>query len=168
MGIDDPGEMGHGKAWSKLRTEFHRVMNVLRSLPYGLICISHQTEREATIRGQTIKRVQPNVGASGYDWLLGASDLIVHAFATDVPVKDATGKITGQWQNVRAIRLHPSANVVAGGRMSQYLPQTLPLDASKLIEVVDAADETITNNTVDSATVNPNAAAAVPATEPQQ
>lgn len=141
IGIEDPSELAMGKAWAKLRNEFHRVMNALRTLPYGLLCISHETRREQTIRNVKSFRIQPNVGASGYDWLLGGSDIIVRAFSQDRPEK-VNGKANGRWVNERVMQLHPNAAVVAGGRMSQHLPPTMTLSAKLLLDAVAAADTT--------------------------
>lgn len=146
IGIEDPSELEHGKAWSKLRNEFHREMNTLRSLPYGLICISHETRREFEARGRKQTRTQPNVGASGYDWLLGGSDLIIRAYAQDVPEK-VGGKVTGRFINERRMQLHPNSAVVAGGRMSKYLPPTLPLASKALLDVLEQADPTKSQET---------------------
>ncbi len=153
LGVEDPGELPHGKGWSRLRTEFHAVMNALRSLPYGLICLSHEKKVEATIRNVKAARMQPAVGMAGFDWLLGGSDLIMRAYAADVPEKDAEGKVTGRFINKRIMVLHPNAGMVAGGRMSQYLPKHAEFSAPNLLAILAKVDATAPTTTDDAVQV---------------
>ncbi len=161
LSVEDPGELAHGKGWSRLRNEFHTVMNALRSLPYGLICISHEARKETVIRNVKSTRIQPSVGASGYDWLLGGSDLILRAYSVDVAVKDDKGKVTGAFASKRMMQLHPNAGMVAGGRMSQFLPPSAPFSAKDLLTILSKADASV-STTVDEVSLPVPTAAVEP------
>lgn len=136
LGVEDCGELGHGKGWSRLRTEFLRVMSALRSLPYGMICISHERAKEVVSAAKKITRREPNIGAAGYQWAVGASDLILYAFSQEVPEKDPKGQVTGKIITKRVMLCHPSAGAVAGGRMAEILPPLMPLSAAELQRVI--------------------------------
>jgi hypothetical protein len=148
LSIEDPGELAHGKAWGRLRTEFGKVMTALRNLPYGLICISHERSKEITIRSMKISRFEPSTGAGAAAWLQGASDIICRAFAKEEAEK-VGGKVTGRFITRRLMQLHPTANAVAGGRMSQSLPPIMDLDATKLREAVSKCDISESSKTID-------------------
>jgi hypothetical protein len=131
LGVDDPGELPHGKGWTRLNAEFDRVMNKIRQWPYGLICISHVRSKEVKLRGVKRDRFEPNIGAAGSRWALGATDLIMYAHAIDVAEVDpTTGAVTGKIITQRVLLCQPQQHAVAGGRMTDLfkIPALIPLD----------------------------------------
>jgi hypothetical protein len=158
LSVEDPGELDHGKGWARLRTEWYNVMNVVRRLPYGLVCLSHEKTVTIKAKGQQTSRVEPQIGASGYSWCRGLADLIVRMHAVDVPEKDSKGNVTGKIRTVRALRLHPDSSMVAGGRMSEFLPPVLatsmPNPSASLITVLakkDASQSAVSDAVSDAA-----------------
>ncbi len=136
LGIEDPGELPHGKAWSRLTAEFERVMTKIRKWPYGLICISHSRSKEIKIKAQKVPREEPYIGAAGMRWGAGAADLILYAFTKETAVKDkVTGAITGQIEEQRCLLCHPQSWALAGGRMVEQrgIPEIIPLDYNELV-----------------------------------
>lgn len=136
LGVEDPGELPHGKGWTRLNAEFDRVMNKIRKWPYGLICISHVRSREVKARGRKMDRNEPNIGAAGARWCQSAADLILFAHAQEVPEINDKGEITGAITEKRVLRCWPSASTVAGGRMigKTSLPEIVPLNYDEFIK----------------------------------
>ncbi len=133
MGVADPGEIPHGGGWSKLNLEFARVMGKVRQLPYGLIIISHARQKEFKTRGRKIDRYEPYVGAAGFRWASSASDLILLAHSSEEVGYDEDNKPT-TIKETRKLLCHPQSWAVGGGRMSNMLPITIPLDYDELLK----------------------------------
>lgn len=134
LGVQDPGEIPHGGGWGQLSKEFDRVMTKVRRWPYGLICISHARQKEFKTRGRKVDRYEPNIGAAGMRWCSGAADLILYAHSDEKPVVNEKNEITGQIREERLLLCHPQSWCVAGGRMSDRLPVTIPLSYDALIK----------------------------------
>lgn len=132
LGLDDPGELPHGKGWNRIDEAFSRVMNALRQLPYGMLCISHDRHRVVKVGGVEHDRTEPDAGAACFRWCRRAADLVLYLYATDVPEKDAQGGITGRVLSRRVAACHPTASIMAGGRMADRLPPIIPLGKAYL------------------------------------
>lgn len=134
LNIEDPSELGHGKAWSRLDGEFSRVITKMARWPFSMCFISHARTKEFTkTNGSKSNRVEPEIGAAGMRTLNGIADIILYAYSDMVPVTDDKGAITGSAE-VRQIQAHPCSWCLAGGRMSHRLPPTIPLGYDKFIE----------------------------------
>jgi hypothetical protein len=136
MGVQDPGEIPHGGGWSRLTKEFERVMNKVRQWPYGLICISHARQRDFQMKGRKTDRWEPDVGAACSRWCSGAADLIMFAHSVEVPILNPqTGQVTGEIKEERRLLVHPQSWAVAGGRMSDRIPEThIPLSYQSILK----------------------------------
>jgi len=132
MGVADPSELSNGKGWTRLDDEFTKVMVALRSLPCGLICVSHSRDTKITIAGREITKVVPHIGAAGYRYCLRASDAILHMHSESVPVIEQ-GKMTDRMTDKRVLTCQPTRNIVAGGRFKDLLPARLPLDVQAFL-----------------------------------
>lgn len=132
LGVEDPSELDHGKGWARLNNEFERVVTKVRRWPFTLVVISHDRQRPFKTKGRQVDRWEPDIGAGGRRILSAAADLILHAHADDFVVKNEDGEVTGEIQERRLLRCHPTASVVAGGRMSHMLPPVIPLDYNEL------------------------------------
>ena len=138
LNIEDPSELGHGKAWSRLEHEFGRVITKLSHWPFGLVLISHAREREYAHLGKKVIRMEPDMMKTGGRIVASAADLILYFFSETKAQLNAKRIPTGKFIEQRMMQCWPSASAVGGGRMSKYLPVTLPLDFDKLMEHLDA------------------------------
>jgi hypothetical protein len=132
LGVEDPGELSHGKGWGRLNNEFERVMSKIRRWPYGLITISHERQKEFKTRGRKIDRWEPAVGAAAYRWCQSAADLILRAYSDEMAIRNEEGEVTGDIAEQRLLLCHPTSYAVAGGRMSDRLPEMIKLDYGEL------------------------------------
>lgn len=130
-GVEDPAEGDHGKVWAKLNNEFERVVTKIRRWPFTLVCISHERQRPFKTKGKQVDRWEPDIGAGGRRILAGAADLILWAHASEAVTYDGEGNAVGVTEE-RRLQCHPTASVVAGGRMSHLLPPSIPLDYLEL------------------------------------
>lgn len=126
LGVANLGDMPHGKGWNALTVEFERVMNKIRKWDVGLIVISHATQKEFRTKGTKTDRWQPSPGAACYRWCNAAADLIIFCDVRDRPIINQDGVATGVEEQRFAV-CHPVSSAVAGGRMSDRLPQTISL-----------------------------------------
>ena len=120
-GVEYEGDLGHGKGWAFVKNEWHRVLTKLASLPYGLVLISHSTDKQIETRTGTITRTVPTLPDRARSVVLGLVDMIL--FCDAVSVKDKDGSQAVQ----RVIRTKPNPNYEAGDCTGR-LPETLPLD----------------------------------------
>lgn len=118
MGLDDLGEIDHGKGWSRLTKEWDRVMTKVRAWPFTLVCISHVRDKEFKTKGRKTHRKEPAVGAAGFRWAQAAADLILYAHMDEVVEYGTDGEVTGEIKERRVFQCHPSSFAVAGGRMA--------------------------------------------------
>lgn len=61
MGVNDPGEVGYGMGWKKIRLEFESVLRSIPQKGYGLIMLAHSDEVEkedkATKQKKTVIKI---------------------------------------------------------------------------------------------------------------
>ena len=119
--IEYEGDLPHGKGWSFVKNEWHRVLTKLASLPYGLVLISHAVDREVETRTGTFTRTVPSLPDRARGVVLGLVDIILFCDAT--ATKDKDGNVTTQ----RIVRTKPHPAYEAGDRTGR-LPETIPLD----------------------------------------
>lgn len=134
LGIVDPSEMSHGKAWARVSNEFERVMNKFRLFPYGLILISHVKDTEVNLGGTKKNRLSPEIGAGGYRWVSKAADFIFYCTMESYPEKDANGEVTGKILEQRILRCHPTSSTVGKCRPKDKLPAVMPMDYKMMTE----------------------------------
>lgn len=120
-GVEYEGDLGHGKGWSFVKNEWHRVLTRLASLPYGLVLISHAADKRIETRTGEYTKTQPSLPDRARQVVLGLVDMIL--YCDTVPRKDANGNVTVH----RVIRTKPHPTYEAGDRTGR-LPETLPLD----------------------------------------
>ena len=90
-GIDDLGELGYGKGWTKFKDEFNEVFRGLTQLGYSVLFIGH--DKEATVKaadGKTdITVVRPALSTSTKTVIAGMSDIYgyAHQLHSDAPME---------------------------------------------------------------------------------
>ncbi len=118
LGVDHEADVGHGKAYSKIMSEFSRVLTRLSQLPYGLICIAHSEIEEIQTRTGTLRRTVPALRSKPRQYLSGMCDLILYFDMQDGVAADGT--VTTK----RLIHTKPHPTYEAGDRTGR-LPETL-------------------------------------------
>lgn len=126
--IEHESDLGYGKGWALVNSEFYRVLNKLAMLPYGLFLISHSQEKEIDSRTGKYTRMVPTLPDKARKIVLGMVDMILYC---DLEV---TKNSDGSFLQRRIIRTKPSLYYEAGDRTGR-LPDVFDLDFSKYIEV---------------------------------
>ncbi len=126
--IEHESDLGYGKGWALINSEFYRVLNKLAMLPYGLFMISHAQEKEIETRTGKYTRMVPTLPDKARKIVLGMVDMILYC---DLDVtKNPDGTSTQQ----RVIRTKPSLYYEAGDRTGR-LPEIFGLDYKEFIDV---------------------------------
>ncbi|HOY63479.1 MAG: hypothetical protein BWY28_01769 [bacterium ADurb.Bin236] len=125
--IEHESDLGYGKGWALINSEFYRVLNKLALLPYGLFMISHAQEKEIESRTGKYTKMMPTLPEKARKIVLGMVDMILYC-DLDV-VKNTDGTFTQR----RVIRTKPSLYYEAGDRTGR-LPEVFDLDYSKYVE----------------------------------
>ncbi|MBX3387189.1 MAG: ATP-binding protein [Phycisphaeraceae bacterium] len=129
--IEYEGDLPHGKGWSFVKSEWHRVLTRLASLPYGLVLISHAVDRQIETRTGEYTKTVPSLPDRARQVVLGLVDMIL--FCDTVARKDERGQTAVQ----RVIRTKPHPTYEAGDRTGR-LPDTLPLDYAAFARCFEA------------------------------
>ncbi len=125
--IDHESDLGYGKGYALINNEFHRVLNKLSLLPYGLFLISHSQEREIETRTGKHTRIVPTLPDKARKIVLGMVDLILYC---DLEVtQGAEGGSVGR----RVMRTKPHVNYEAGDRTGR-LPEVIDLDFNTFLD----------------------------------
>lgn len=150
LGVEALDELAHGKGWSRLTTAFHESMNAVRTWPYTLIGICHTRQREFKNRdkAKSFDKFEPDIGAAGLRWAIGAADLMLYAYSKTVNILDAKGEPSGKQVDKRFFRCHPSQTVAAGGRMAHLLPPEIPLGTFQDLENLIKTPQTLPKKTI--------------------
>lgn len=119
-GIQHESDLGYGKGWDLVKTEFFRVLRKLALMPYGLVMTSHVELAEVKTRTSTINKAIPTIPKSGREIILGWVDIILYCEVI----------VTNDGE-ARVIRTQPSEAWEAGDRtehaFNRKLPHTIPL-----------------------------------------
>ncbi len=125
--IEHESDLGYGKGWSLINSEFYRVLNKLAMLPYGLFMVSHAQEKEIESRTGKYTKMVPTLPDKARKIVLGMVDMILYC---DLEV---TKNPDGTFAQRRVIRTRPSLYYEAGDRTGR-LPEVIDLDFKKFLE----------------------------------
>ena len=131
-GIIHESDLEWGKGWSLVNAEFFRLLNGLSLLPYGLILISHSSEKELKGRTGKYNWNAPDLPKGALKTIRNMSDLILF-FDFEDDDANALPK--------RVIRTKPTQFYDAGDRTGR-LPETMDMDYSKFIAEYQKAMKT--------------------------
>ena len=130
--VEHESDLEYGKGYSLVNTEFHRVINKLALLPYGLFLVSHAVEKEVETRTGKHTRTVPTLPDKARKQVLGLVDLILYCdFETGI---GSDSKAVHR----RVLRTKPSANYEAGDRTGR-LPETIDFDYAAFASAFAAA-----------------------------
>ena len=125
--IQHESDLGFGKGFSLVNTEFQRVLTKLSLLPYGLYLISHAQDKEMdTPTGKRMKTI-PTLPGKAREIVLGMVDIILFCDVEMVPGPE------GKKIERRVMRTKPSSLYEAGDR-TKRLPETIDLDFNAFVD----------------------------------
>ena len=122
--IEHESDLGYGKGFALVNSEFHRVLNKLSLLPYGLFLVSHSQEKDVETRAGKRTRIVPSLPEKARQMVLGMADIILYCDVETVVGAD------GKPRERRVMRTKPTENYEAGDRTGR-LPDVLDLDYAK-------------------------------------
>jgi len=130
--VETESDLAYGRGHALVSNEFQRVLLKLASQKFGLVLISHSTEKE--IEGRTGKylKVVPTLPEKAAKFLLGLVDLICFGDFEIVTGPD------GQKHFRRVLRTKPTIYYDAGDR-SGRLPEMIDLDFATFYEAYKQA-----------------------------
>ena len=115
-GFAPEADLGFGKGYDLVKSEFTRALVKLSLLPYGLVLISHAEQIEIKTRTAVITKTVPTMPNAARKIIQAMADLVL--FCDTMVTDDGEQRI---------IRTKPSENWEAGDR-SGKMPPVLPLD----------------------------------------
>lgn len=128
--VEHESDLTYGKGYALINNEFHRVINKLAFMPYGLILVSHSIEKDIETRTGKHTRIVPTLPEKARKIVTGLVDLILFC---DLEIEaDKEGNSIYK----RVIRTKPSPNYDAGDRTG-VLPETIPLDFENFTKIFD-------------------------------
>jgi hypothetical protein len=130
-GVEYAGDMPHAKGWALVANEFERVIRRIAQLPYGLVMISHATDRETETPKGTVLRTVPTLSEGARKSVAGLVDMILYCDVEAVADTDGSTKFK------RVIRTKPATNYDAGDRTGT-LPPTIDLSFGSFFEAWEA------------------------------
>lgn len=118
-------EVPFGAATGRLNTNFFRFLMMLTQLPYTIILISHEKQKEVTVNGNKILKSTPSLSTKNAEKVTGLVDVILYGqLVPDTKTDDGFKRI---------IHTRPCSWHEAGDRTG-YLPDRLPLDGHAFIK----------------------------------
>lgn len=119
--IDHPSDMGYGRGHALIFNEFQRVLNKLAFLPYGLVFVSHSTQREIETKTGKYTKTLPTLPDKIQKYILGFVDMVL---LCDLDVQRGED---GKAIQRRVMRTKPNIYFEAGDRTGR-LPEVMDLD----------------------------------------
>lgn len=121
FGVDDPTQVAHGKAWKRLRWEFHDTMLRIAKIGVGLWFISHETQIEVEPEDDaSYTKVIPSLPKQAGEIILDSVDVIAYYRYTkkggrELVIRgnqklEAGCRIDGHFKAMRSVPMGDSAN----------------------------------------------------------
>jgi hypothetical protein len=126
-GIEDLGDLGYGKGWTKFKDEFNEVFRGLTQLGYSVFFIGH--DKPETIDnpdGTKSQKIRPALSNSTKTVIAGMADIYGYSH------QHRAGEMS-----VLTLR-DPSGVIECGGRF-KYLPNEIPMNYNSLVNALMAA-----------------------------
>lgn len=138
--IEDLGDLGYGKGWTKFKDEFNEIFRGLTQLGYAVYFIGHDKEDTIDLgNGKTITRYRPALSASTRTVIAGLADIYGYAHQ----------KYAGE---LSVLTLRCSDGTIECGGRFKYLPEEIPMSyealAKALQEAIDKEAEETGNHYV--------------------
>lgn len=136
LGVDHASDLGYGKGWAAVHSEWHRVITKLASLHYGLVMISHaKTTVVKAKNGSEYDRQVPTLPGKARETVMGLVDVILYCEIAAIDQGDGTVKYR------RVMRAKPATTYEAGDRTGK-LPATMELSFEAFRKALDGDTQT--------------------------
>lgn len=168
LAIEHEADLGFGKGFHAVSAEWHRVLTKISMLPYGVIFISHSTEKEFETRTGKLTKIIPTLPEKARQTLLNIVDIILFG---DFEHQAKSPKGAPPPPPKRVLRTKPTAHYEAGDR-TRRLPDTVDFDYHALVDAFEKGGKTAPAATASDpepkvpAGAAANGTAAEPATAP--
>ena len=126
-GIEDLGDLGYGKGWTKFKDEFNEVFRGLTQLGYSVFFIGHdKTEMIDNPDGTKTMRIRPNMSNSVKTVIAGMADIYGYAHQ----------KTAGE---MSVLTLRDSSGVIECGCRFKHIPNEITLGYKNLVNAINEA-----------------------------
>ena len=126
-GIEDLGDLGYGKGWTKFKDEFNEVFRGLTQLGYAVFFIGHHKEVTITdSAGQDHIVIRPALSNSTREVIAGMAD--IYGYAHQV-AKDKMSVLT----------LRDTSGIIECGCRFKYIPTEITLNYQNLVTAIQEA-----------------------------
>ncbi len=124
--IEELGDLGYGKGWTKFKDEFNEVFRGLTQMGYAVFFIGH--DKEAKDNNGNITNIRPSLSSSTREVIAGMADIYGYA------------KQNGAENSVLVLR--DKTGFIECGCRFKYVPDVIPMNYNSLTETIfKAIDE---------------------------
>ena len=120
-GIEELGDLGYGKGWSKFKDEFNAVFRELTQLGYAVFFIGHHKEGKDD-NGKVIN-IRPQLSASSKEIIAGMADIYAYA------------RQDNKAENSVLVLRDPTGFIECGCRF-KYVPEVIPCNYRSLTDAI--------------------------------
>jgi hypothetical protein len=122
--IEDLGDLGYGKGWTKFKDEFNEIFRGLTQLGYAVFFIGHHKE---TLVGETGKNIiRPALSNATRDVIAGIADIYGYAH-----------QVAADQMSVLTLRC-PDGSIECGCRF-KYIPEEITTNYQELVNAIQGA-----------------------------
>ena len=149
-GIEDLGDLGYGKGWTKFKDEFNEVFRGLTQLGYAVFFIGHdKPEIIDNPDGTKTQKIRPTLSNSTKTVIAGMADIYGYAHQ----------KTAGE---MSVLTLRDSSGMIECGCRFKYMPEEIVMSYKNLVnalndaidkEAAENAGQFVTNERITSPTV---------------
>ena len=126
-GIEDLGDLGYGKGWTKFKDEFNEVFRGLTQLGYAVFFIGH--DKPETIEnpdGSKYQKIRPTLSNSTKTVIAGMADIYGYAHQ----------KTAGE---MSVLTLRDSSGMIECGCRFKYMPVEIVMSYQNLVDALNEA-----------------------------
>lgn len=126
--IEDLGDLGYGKGWSKFKDEFNEVFRGLTQLGYAVFFIGHDKEATVTDPNTGAERmiIRPSLSNTTKDIIAGMADIYGYAHQLR---KDEMSVLT----------LRDTSGLIDCGCRFKYIPNEITMSYQNLVNALETA-----------------------------
>lgn len=126
-GIEDLGDLGYGKGWTKFKDEFNEVFRGLTQLGYAVFFVGHEKKATITDTNGTSKiNIQPNLSASIRNVVAGMADIYGYAYEKSK-------------NEPSYLALRSADGSIECGCRFKYIPSEIPMSYNNLVQALQSA-----------------------------
>lgn len=126
-GIEDLGELGYGKGWTKFKEEFNEIFRGLTQLGYAVFFIGHdKLESVENPDGSKTQKIRPTLSNSVKTVISGMADIYGYSHQKNV------GEMS-------VLTLRDSSGAIECGSRFHYLPDEIPMSYNNLVTAIHNA-----------------------------